>query len=78
MPGKTMNQIRENRSIVHRLARGWIADKARALEFGKGNRDIMTLLGNYHTSRQVQRALTFFQSRRTTLKTQRHDFPNTR
>jgi len=53
MPGKVMDQIRENRKIVHRLAKGWIADKTRALEVGKGNRDIMTLLGNYHPSRQI-------------------------
>jgi len=53
MPGEIMNQMRENQTIVHRLARGWIADKARALEVGKGHRDIMTLLGNYNTLRQV-------------------------
>ena len=41
-----MNQMRENQRIVHRLARGWIAEKSRALEVGKGHRDIMTLLGN--------------------------------
>jgi len=39
-----MSQMRENQKIVHRLARGWIADKAHALETGKGQRDIMTLL----------------------------------
>lgn len=46
MPGEIMNQMRENQRIVHRLARGWIAEKSRALEVGKGHRDIMTLLGN--------------------------------
>jgi hypothetical protein len=45
MPGEVMNQMRENQKIVHGLARGWIADKSRALEVGKGHRDIMTLLG---------------------------------
>ena len=45
MPGETMDQIRDNKKIIHRLARGWIADKTRALEVGKGHRDIMTLLG---------------------------------
>lgn len=48
-----MDQMRENQKIVHGLARGWIADKARALETGKGHRDIMTLLGNYLPLRQV-------------------------
>ena len=47
MPGAIMDQVRENRRIVHQLAKGWIADKARALEVGKGRDDIMTLLGNY-------------------------------
>ena len=46
MPGEVMNQVRENQTIVHRLARDWIADKARALEVGKGHCDIMTLLGD--------------------------------
>jgi hypothetical protein len=46
MPGEIMNQMRENQKIVHELARGWIADKARALEVGKAQRDIMSLLGN--------------------------------
>ena len=53
MPGEIMNQMRENQRIVHRLAKGWLTDKARALEAGKGSRDIMTLLGNHNTSRQV-------------------------
>ena len=47
MPGEIMNQMRENQRIVHQLARGWIADKSRALEVGKGQRDITTLLGDY-------------------------------
>ena len=47
MPGEIMNQMRENQRIVHQLARGWIADKARALEVGEGHRDITTLLGEY-------------------------------
>ena len=47
MPGETMTQIRKNQRIVHQLARGWIADKTRALEVGKGHRDVMTLLSNY-------------------------------
>lgn len=51
MPGEIMNQMRENQKIVHRLAKGWIADKARALEVGKGHRDVMTLLGNQHALR---------------------------
>ena len=46
MPGEIMDQMRENQRLVHRLARGWIADKVRALEVGNGHRDIMTLLGN--------------------------------
>jgi len=52
MPGEIMDQMRENQSLVHRLARGWIADKVRALEIGKGHRDIMTLLGNDDALRQ--------------------------
>lgn len=47
MPGEIMNQMRENQKIVHGLAKDWIADKVRALEVGKGQRDIMSLLGNY-------------------------------
>lgn len=53
MPGEAMSQMRENQKIVHRLARGWIADKAHALETGKGQRDIMTLLGNHLASIQA-------------------------
>ena len=78
MPGEIMDQVRENQTIVHRLARDWIADKARALEVGKGHCDIMTLLGDYDPSSRVCYALTFSQSRRTTPKTRRPDFPNTR
>ena len=48
-----MDQVRDNKRIIHRLARGWIADKARALDVGKGHRDIMTLLGDYHVARYV-------------------------
>lgn len=47
MPGEIMDQMRENQRIVHQLARGWIADKSCALEVGKGQRDITTLLGDY-------------------------------
>ena len=78
MPGEIMNQMRENQKIVHGLARGWITDKARALEVGKGHRDIMTLLGEYPTLCQVLGTLTVLQSRRTTPKTQRRDSLNTR
>lgn len=53
MPGEMMDQVRDNKRIIHRLARGWIADKARALDVGKGHRDIMTLLGDYHVARYV-------------------------
>ena len=78
MPGEIMDQMRENQKIVHRLARSWIADKSRALEVGKGHRDIMTLLGNFNALLYVWRALTFLQLRRTLLKTQRRDFLNMR
>ncbi|KAF9645285.1 cytochrome P450 [Thelephora ganbajun] len=44
MPGGVTNQIRENQEILRLLAGGRIADKPHALEVGKGNRDIMTLL----------------------------------
>jgi len=53
MPGEIMDQMRENQKIVHQLARGWIADKSRALEVGKGHRDIMTLLGDHLSLRQA-------------------------
>ena len=59
MPGKMMNQMRENQKIVHGLAKEWIADKTRALEVGEGHRDIMTLLGNHPTLRKGGRALIF-------------------
>ena len=59
MPGEIMNQMRENQRIVHQLARGWIADKSRALEVGKGHRDIMTLLGNCNVLRRAWCALMF-------------------
>lgn len=78
MPGETMNQIRENRTIVHRLARGWITDKSRALEVGKGHRDIMTLLGNRNGLLWLWSTLMSPQSRRTIPMTQRRDFPNTK
>ena len=78
MPGEIMNQMQENKRVVHRLARGWIADKARALEVGKDHRDIMTLLGNYAALCQVWHALTFLQLRRTAPMIQSRNFPNTR
>lgn len=59
MPGEIMKQMRENQRIVHELAKGWIADKARALEVGKGHRDIMTLLGNHPALCQVFCLMTF-------------------
>ena len=58
MPGEAMNQMRENQKIVHQLAKGWIADKVRALEVGRDHRDIMTLLGNCLAFRQALRLLT--------------------
>jgi hypothetical protein len=60
MPGEIMNQMRENQRIIHKLARGWIADKTLALEVGEGRRDIMTLLGNYLDLRWVLYSLTSF------------------
>lgn len=60
MPGEIMNQMRENKRIVHELARGWVADKTLALEVGEGQRDIMTLLGNRLALRQVFCLLTSF------------------
>lgn len=78
IPGGIMDQMRANRKIVHRLARGWISDKTTALKVGKGHRDIMTLLGNYLDLIYVLCLLTSLQSRRTALRTQRLNFLNTR
>lgn len=45
LPGKAMQKVRENRTIVHKLANDLIKDKSQALIYGKGNKDVMSLLG---------------------------------
>ncbi|KAF9784098.1 cytochrome P450 [Thelephora terrestris] len=61
MPGEAMSQMRENQKIVHGLARGWIADKAHALEVGKGHRDIMTLLVKANSSQDPKTRLSEYE-----------------
>ncbi|KAF9646191.1 cytochrome P450 [Thelephora ganbajun] len=61
VPGEIMNQMQENQKIVHRLARGWIADKTRALEVGQGHRDIMTLLVKANNSQDPKTRLSEYE-----------------
>jgi hypothetical protein len=47
LPGQAMRQVRENRTIVHKVAKSLIKDKSTALLEGKGQRDVMSLLGEH-------------------------------
>lgn len=79
LPGEAMRKVRENRTIVHKLAKDLIKDKSEALFDGKGKKDVMSLLGKYNWQKTMTCLVdALIQFKRMLPKTQRRNFQITR